>query len=320
VETNYPGIEESIRRIIDGKTYGNPMRVLSYTTESLRKIQVELEKDDIFVGHVTIGKILDAMDYSKQVNQKMLQVGEPNPNRNAQFEYINETAAAFLKAGTPVISVDTKKKEKIGNFKNDGSEYRPRKQARKVLDHDFPIEELGKIAPYGVYNVNNNIGFVNVGTNHDTSEFAVESISRWWEVLGRHTFPNAKTLYITCDSGGSNGNRVRMWKYQLQQFSDRTGLEIAVSHFPPGTSKWNKVEHRLFCYISKNWQGQPLIDVQTAVDLIGSTRTTTGLKVICVRDDTEYKLAKKVSDEDFAKINIEKIAPFESWNYRLLHR
>ena len=320
VETNYPGIEDSIRRIIDGKTYGDPMRVLSYTTESLRKIQVELEKDNIFVGHVTIGKILDAMDYSKQVNQKMLQVGEPNPNRNTQFEYINETAAAFLKAGTPVISVDTKKKEKIGNFKNDGSEYRPRKQARKVLDHDFPIEELGKIAPYGVYNVNNNIGFVNVGTNHDTSEFAVESISRWWEVLGKHSFPNAKTLYITCDCGGSNGNRVKMWKYQLQQFADRTGLEIAVSHFPPGTSKWNKVEHRLFCYISKNWQGQPLIDVQTAVDLIGSTQTTTGLKVICVRDDTEYKLAKKVSDEDFAKINVVKIAPFESWNYRILHR
>jgi hypothetical protein len=318
VESNHPDVANKIRKIIDGKTYGDPARVLSYTTESLRKIQAELEKDGIFVGHVTVGKILDNMGYSKQVNRKMLQIGEPHADRNAQFEYINETASVFLKAGDPVISVDTKKKEKIGNFKNDGNEYRPKKQARKVLDHDFPIAELGKIAPYGIYTVNDNTGFVNVGTSHDTSEFAVESVSRWWDTLGKHTFPNAKRLYITCDCGGSNGNRVRMWKYQLQQFADRTRLEISVSHFPRGTSKWNKVEHRLFCYITKNWQGQPLIDVQTAVDLIGATRTTAGLKVICVRDDTEYELAKKVSDEDFAAINLVKTAPFESWNYTVL--
>ena len=318
VESNYPDVEEKIGKIIDGKTYGDPMRVLSYTTESLRKIQTELEKDSIYVGHVTIGKILDAMGYSKQANQKMLQIGEPHPDRNTQFEYINETAAAFLKAGKPVISVDTKKKEKIGNFKNGGTEYRPKKQPRNVLDHDFPIKELGKIAPYGVYNLNNNIGFVNVGTNHDTGEFAVESISRWWETLGKHTFPEAKTLYITCDNGGSNGSRVRMWKYQLQQFANHARLEIQVSHFPTGTSKWNKIEHRLFCYITKHWQGKPLVDVQTAIDLIGSTRTAKGLKVICVRDDTEYELAKKVSEKDFASINLMKIAPFDSWNYRIL--
>jgi hypothetical protein len=317
-EVYYPNIEVKIRKIIDGKTYGDPMRVLSYTTESLRKIQAELEKEDISVGYVTIGKILDAIGYSKQANQKLLQVGEPHPDRNAQFEHINKTASNFLKTGEPVISVDTKKKEKIGNFKNNGSEYRPEKQPRKVLDHDFPLKELGKIAPYGIYTVNNNVGFVNVGTSHDTSEFAVESISRWWEAVGKHTFPNAKKLYITCDCGGSNGNRVRMWKYQLQQFADRTHLEIVVSHFPRGTSKWNKVEHRLFCYITKNWQGQPLVDVQTAIDLIGATRTTTGLKVICVRDDTEYELAKKVSDEDFADINLVTISPFVSWNYRIL--
>jgi hypothetical protein len=248
----------------------------------------------------------------------MLQKGEANPDRNAQFEYINKTANEFLEAGEPVISVDTKKKENIGNFKNNGREYQPKGEPRKVLDHDFPIEKLGKIAPYGVYNVNNNIGFVNVGTSHDTSEFAVESISRWWETVGKHTFSNAKKLYITCDCGGSNGNRVRMWKYQLQQFADRTHLEVQVSHFPPGTSKWNKVEHRLFCYISKNWQGKPLVDIQTAIDLIGSTRTTKGLKVICVRDDTEYKLAKKVSDDDFKAINIKKLTLFESWNYLIL--
>jgi len=318
VESGYPNIEGNIREIIDGKTYGDPMRVLSYTTESLRKIQKELEKDRIFVGYVTIGKILNAMGYSRQANQKMLQLGEPHPDRNAQFEYINATAAGFLKAKEPVISVDTKKKEKIGNFKNNGNEYRPLKCPRKVLDHDFPITELGKIAPYGVYTVNNNTGFVNVGTSHDTSEFAAESISRWWEAVGKRTFPRAKSLYITCDCGGSNGNRARMWKYQLQQFADRARLKITVSHFPQGTSKWNKVEHRLFCYITKNWQGQPLVDVQTAIDLIGATRTATGLKVICVRDDTEYELAQKVSDEDFSTIKLVKIAPFESWNYCVL--
>lgn len=318
VEEEYPDIEERIRKIVDGKTYGDPMRVLSYTTESLRNIQSELEIQGIKIGHVTIGKILDSMDYSKQANQKMLQKGDAHPDRNEQFEYINKTANDYIEIGEPVISVDTKKKENIGNFKNAGREYRPTGQPRKVLDHGFPIKELGKIAPYGIYTVNNNVGFVNVGTSRDTSEFAIESISQWWEAVGKGTFPCAKTLYITCDCGGSNGNRTRMWKYQLQQFANRIGLEIHVSHFPPGTSKWNKVEHRLFCYISKNWQGKPLIDVQTAIDLIGSTRTTTGLKVICVRDDTEYELAKKVSDKDYATINIVKIAPFESWNYRIL--
>ena len=225
-----------------------------------------------------------------------------------------------IKAGDPVISVDTKKRENVGNFKNDGQEYRQAKNPRKVLDHDFPLKELGKISPYGVYNLNHNTGFVNLGTSHDTSEFAVESISRWWETVGKHTFPNSKRIYINCDSGGSNGCTRRMWKYQLQQFADRTGLEIEVSHFPTGTSKWNKVEHRLFCYISKNWQGKPLVDVQAAVDLIGSTRTTTGLEVICVRDDTDYQLAKKVSDDEFNSIAIVKIPPFESWNYRILNK
>ena len=318
VEDKYPDIINKIRVIIDDETYGDPTKVISYTTESQRKIAKELSAQGITVNYRTVGKIIESMGYSKQANKKMLQVGEPHPDRNAQFEYINKTAAGYIKAGIPVISVDTKKKENIGNFKNNGAEYRREKDPRKVLDHDFPIKELGKIAPYGVYNVNKNIGFVNVGTSHDTSEFAVESISRWWETVGKHTYPETKTLYITCDCGGSNGNRVRMWKYQLKQFADRTGLEIHVSHFPPGTSKWNKVEHRLFCYISKNWQGKPLVDVQTAIDLIGATKTETGLDVICVRDNTEYELAKKVSDEEFATINIQKIPPFESWNYHIL--
>jgi hypothetical protein len=319
-EENYPGIEDEIRKLIDGSTYGNPERVLSYTTKSLRKIETELKAKGIYVSHETINRILNAMGYSKQANKKMMQLGEAHPDRNAQFEHINNTAAEYIEAGDPVISVDTKKKENIGNFKNNGKEYRHKKDPRPVLDHDFPIEELGKISPYGVYNLNNNTGFVNVGVSHDTSEFAVESISRWWESVGKHTYYGRNRIYINCDCGGSNDCRWRMWKYQLQQFADRTGLNIEVSHFPPGTSKWNKIEHRLFCYISKNWQGKPLVDVQTAVDLIGSTRTTTGLEVICVRDDTEYKLARKVSDAEFETISIDKIAPFESWNYKILPR
>jgi hypothetical protein len=315
IENTYPNIEDEIRRLVDGSTYGEGERVLSYTTMSLRKIEIELDSKGIKVGRTAIAKILTSMDYSRQQNQKMQQVGEPHPDRNAQFEHINKTAAEYLKRGIPVISVDTKKKENIGNFKNAGTEYRNKNDPRKVLDHDFPIEELGKIAPYGVYNLNNNSGFVNVGTSHDTSEFAVESISRWWHTVGKHTFPETDKIYVTCDSGGSNGYRVRMWKYQLQQFANRTGLEIEVSHFPRGTSKWNKVEHRLFCYISKNWQGKPLVDVQAAVDLIGATKTTTGLVVVCVRDDTEYQLARKVSDEEFETIKINKIKPFEAWNY-----
>lgn len=318
VTEKYPDIEVKIRKLVDGSTYGNPERVLSYTTESLRKIEVELNSQGVKISYKTVSKILNSIGYSKQTNQKMLQVGEPHPDRNMQFEHINDTASAYLKAGEPVISVDTKKKENIGNFKNNGQEYHPKKDPRKVLDHDFPIEELGKISPYGVYNLNNNTGFVNLGTSHDTSEFAVESISRWWDTVGKHTFPNSKRIYITCDSGGSNGCRVKMWKYQLQEFANHTGLEIEISHFPRGTSKWNKVEHRLFCYITQNWKGKPLVDIQTAVDLIGSTKTTTGLEVICVRDDNEYRLAKKVSDEDFESIAINKIKPFELWNYRII--
>ena len=317
-EEYYPDIKDNIRTLVDGFTYGDPERLLSYTTLSLRKIAEKLGQQGINVSYVTVGEILESMGYSKQANQKMLQIGEPHPDRNAQFEHINTTATEYIEAGNPVISVDTKKRESIGNFKNDGQEYRRKNDPRKVFDHDFPIEELGKISPYGVYNINNNIGFVNVGTSHDTSEFAVESISRWWETVGKHTFPDNRKLYINCDCGGSNGYRRRMWKYQLQQFANRTGLEVEVSHFPPGTSKWNKVEHRLFCYISKNWRGKPLVDVKTAVDLIGSTKTNTGLKVICVRNDTEYTLAKKVSNDEFNSILIDKIPPFESWNYKIL--
>ena len=274
-----------------------------------------LDKYTIKVSYRTVGDLLEQLGYSKQANQKMLQVGTPNPNRNEQFEYINNKVKEFIEAGDPVISVDTKKKENIGNFKNNGQEYRKKGDPRRVLDHDFPIPELGKVSPYGIYVINSNTGFVNLGTSHDTAEFAVESISRWWETIGKNTFPNSKRLMITCDCGGSNGCRLHLWKYQLAQFAKRTGLSIHVSHFPPGTSKWNKVEHKLFCYITKSWEGQPLVDVQTAVNLIGSTTTSTGLNVICKADYNDYPLAKKVSDEEYRSIQIDRINPFGDWNY-----
>ena len=316
VEDKYPNILECIQKIVDGNTYGDPERVLSWTTLSLHDIQDLLgTKYEIKVSYRTVSTLLEKLGYSKQSNQKMMQIGEPNPNRNKQFEYINSKVKEFIDAGDPVISVDTKKKENIGNFKNNGQEYRKKKDPRKVLDHDFPIPELGKISPYGIYVINSNTGFVNLGTSHDTAEFAVESISRWWETVGKNTFPNKKRLMITCDCGGSNGYRLHLWKYQLSQLAERTGLSIHVSHFPPGTSKWNKVEHRLFCYITKNWQGQPLVDVQTAVNLIGSTTTAKGLKVICKADYNEYPLSKKVSDEEYNSISISRLDPFGQWNY-----
>ena len=315
-EDIYPNILESIQNIVDGNTYGNPERVLSWTTLSLHDIQDLLHtKYKIKVSYRTVSTLLEKLGYSKQSNRKMMQIGEPSPNRNEQFEYINNKVKEFIDAGDPVISVDTKKKENVGNFKNNGQEYRKKKDPRKVLDHDFPIPELGKISPYGIYVINSNTGFVNLGTSHDTAEFAVESISRWWETIGKNTFPNQKRLMITCDCGGSNGYRLHLWKYQLSQLAERTGLSIHVSHFPPGTSKWNKVEHRLFCYITKNWQGQPLVDIQTAVNLIGSTTTAKGLKVICKADYNEYPLSKKVSDEDYNSISISRIDPFGEWNY-----
>lgn len=316
MESAMPELDEHILKIVDGSTYGDPEKVLSYTTMSLRGIQSKLaEEYDEKVSFRSIGTKLEELGYSKQANQKMLQVGEPHPDRNQQFEFINSKASRFLKQGLPVISVDTKKKENIGNFKNNGQEYRKIKDPRKVWDHDFPIPELGKVAPYGVYVLNDNTGFVNLGTDHDTAEFAAESILRWWTAVGKNTFPNADKIYINCDNGGSNGSRIRLWKYELQQIANITGLEIYVSHFPPGTSKWNKIEHRLFCYISKNWQGKPLIDIQTVVELISTTTTKKGLKVVCQVDENKYELKRKVSDQEYEKINLHPGRTLGNWNY-----
>ena len=309
----YEKIEEIITQ--NGDTYGNPEKPLRWTTWSLRKIAGELVTFGIKVSQNIVSRALDALGYSKQQNQKMYQVGEQHPDRDAQFCFINETSAEFLSKGEPVISIDTKKKENVGNFKNNGSEYRPANNPRKVLDHDFPLPELGKVAPYGVYVLNDNTGFVNLGISHDTPEFAGESVAQWWRCVGKNTFPDAKRLYITCDSGGSNDCRIWLWKHYVQQLANETQMEIHVSHFPTGTSKWNKVEHRLFCYISKNWQGQPLIDIETIVNLIGSTTTEKGLSVICRVDENHYERGKKITEEQKNNLNIEFVGPNEKWNY-----
>lgn len=311
-----PDLLNDIEAVVENNTYGDPQKVISWTCLSLRDISSILkERFGIVVGKDIVSRALDELGYSKQVNQKMIQVGSQHVDRDAQFQYINTKAQEFIDAGNPVISTDTKKKELVGNFKNSGAEYRSVKGARKVLDHDFPLPDLGKVAPYGVYLVNDNAGFVNLGTDHDTSAFAVESIRRWWNIVGKPTYPNAKSLYINCDGGGSNGWRTRLWKYELALFAQETNLEIHVSHYPPGTSKWNKVEHRLFCYITKNWAGKPLVDINTIVNLISSTTTEKGLEVKCVVDTNTYQTGLKADDEMMSKIDIETIGPNESWNY-----
>lgn len=314
--TVYPGLEDAIQKIIDGKTYGGPEKIIHWTTFCLMDIKDILRDEyNINASHTVVAGTLEKLGYSKQLNQKMLQVGKPHPDRNEQFEYINSTSKEYITSGIPVISIDCKKKENIGNFKNPGQEYRPAGVPRKVLDHDFLSKELGSVAPYGIYDVDKNCGFINLGTSHDTAEFAVNSIMQWWLHIGKETYPEAKRLYITCDGGGSNGSRIHLWKTQLAEFAQRTSLEVHVSHFPPGTSKWNKIEHKLFCYISKNWQGQPLIDIPTVINLIGSTTTKNGLTVKCILDEREYQTGIKVSEEYFKNVDIETIEPMPAWNY-----
>jgi transposase len=310
-----PRLAEEIESIVTESTYGNPENPLRYTTKSTTKIAKILEEErEIKVSHDVVGSVLAELDYSLQLNQKMLQVNEPHPNRNEQFEFINAKANSFLSEGEPVISIYAKKKENIGNFKNNGASYQKKGEPIKVLDHDFPIKELGKVTPYGIYDIGINEGFVNLGISKDTAEFAVESISRWWLTVGKNTYPHASKIHINCDGGGSNGSSNRLFKLQLQEFSNQSGLYVHVTHFPPGTSKWNKVEHRLFCYISSHWRGQPLIDIKTVIDLIGSTITTTGLNVTCIKDETTYEIGKKVSDDDFSKILIKRDDSYPAWN------
>ena len=315
IEKTQPEVTEALEQLLENNSYGDPERVLFWTTLSLRGMQKVLESKGFKLSHVTISRLLDEMGYSKQLNQKLLQVGESHPNRDDQFRFIEAKVKEFLDRGDPVISVDCKKKELLGNFKNNGAEYRRKHDPRLVKDHDYIDKLLGKVAPYGIYVLNNNTGYVNLTTCSDASEFAVESVRAWWNHIGSPTFPNAKRLLITCDGGGSNGCRVRLWKEQLAVLSAELGLEITVCHFPPGTSKWNKVEHRLFCYISRNWAGKPLTDIETVVKLISSTTTKTGLKVECREDKKVYNKGIKVSDKQMKNINLTPLGEFGKWNY-----
>ena len=315
IKEKCPEIPKIIEQVVSDSTFGNPENPLAYTTKSTRKIKQILNEKGYEIGHNVVGDILEELGYSLQLNQKMLQIGEEHPDRDTQFEFINDKAKRFLASGHPVISVDSKKKENIGNFINNGRAYRKSKDPLKVLDHDFPIKELGKVTPFGVYDISRNEGFVNLGISKDTPEFAVESISRWWLTIGKNTYRDASKIYINCDAGGSNGYRNRLFKLQLQEFADQSNLEVHISHYPPGTSKWNKIEHKMFCYISSHWKGQPLISIETVILLIGSTTTTKGLKIICVKDDSVYEIGIKVSDEDFEAIHIKKEKTCPDWNY-----
>ena len=311
----HPDLLKTIEEIVRNNTYGDPEQVLFWTNLSLRDISEELSRRGIEAGKDVVSRSLDELGYSKQTNQKHMQVGNAHPSRDEIFQFINQKAEEFIQAHEPVISTDTKKKELIGNFKNNGQEYREEKDPRKVLDHDFAIPELGKVAPYGVYVLNDNTGFINLGADHDTGEFAVESIRRWIMHVGTKNFPETKRILIICDSGGSNGWRPRLWKYELALLAEETGLELHVCHMPPGASKWNKTEHRLFCYISKNWAGKPLLDIKTVVNYITNTKTKAVLVVDCEVDQNKYEKAIKITDEQIETVDIERVGPYGDYAY-----
>lgn len=312
-----PEIEKELELLIEPYTRGDPESPLKWTSKSTRKLAEALEEKGFKVSHVTVAEILASMGYSLQANKKALEGSSNHPDRNAQFEYINEKAKAFQNDKQPVISVDTKKKELVGNFKNNGKEYRPKGNPEEVFVHDFEIKELGKANPYGIYDISENVGWVNVGIDNDTSQFAVESIRRWFMTMGKEVYPEAKNLFITADGGGSNGYRVRLWKIELQKLADETGITITVAHFPPGTSKWNKIEHRLFSYITQNWRGKPLVSIEVIVNLIASTTTKNGLRVECSVDKGKYPKGLKITDEEMGSLNIIRSDFHGEWNYTI---
>lgn len=307
-------LKPDLDKLVEPTTRGDPESPLHWTTQSTRKLAEALKSMGHKISHFTVAALLHSMGYSLQVNKKTKE-GASHPDRNAQFGYINDSVKKQLAAGKPVISVDSKKKELVGDFKNPGREWRPKGQPRRVRIHDFPIKGLGKVTPYGIYELKRNEGWVSVGIDHDTAEFAVESITRWWQRKGCKAYPNARELTITADCGGSNGYRNKLWKYGLQRFANETGLIIRVHHFPPGTSKWNKIEHQLFSFITQNWRGRPLLTHAMIVNMIASTRTSTGLKVDCILDTGKYPTGRKVSDEEFEKINIKYDKFHGEWNY-----
>lgn len=312
-----PQLLEAIERIVDPATRGDPMAVLKWTSKSLSHIVSELSQQGYAIGATTVRKLLqDELDYSLQALQKTRE-GISHPDRDAQFHYINRQCQAFQQRHQPVISVDSKKKELVGDFKNGGREWHRKRTPEQVRTHDFEDKEKGKVTPHGVYDIGKNQGWVSVGIDHDTAEFAVDSIRHWWKRMGQPAYPQAKELLITADSGGSNSYRARLWKCQLQKLADETGLSIAVCHFPPGTSKWNKIEHRMFCHITANWRGRPLETREVIVNLIANTQTSKGLTIQADLNVNSYQKGIKISDEEMARLNI---TPLRfPWRMELFH-
>jgi len=312
-------LQRDLEALIEPLSRGDPESPLRWTCKSVRNLADELKRQGHAVSHQTVSELLHELGYSLQANRKVLE-GSSHPDRNAQFEYLNEAVQLQLSLGEPVISVDTKKKELVGPFKNGGKELRPRGEPERVRVHDFLIPELGRVSPYGVYDLGKNEAWVSVGTDHDTAAFAVASIRHWWETMGKPLYPQATRLLITADSGGSNGYQVRLWKRELQKLADETGLEMAVRHFPPGTSKWNKIEHRLFSAISQNWRGKPLMSHEVVVNLIAATTTRTGLKVRSGLDENTYPRGVIVRDAEMEALHLVRDAFHGEWNYSLLPR
>ena len=310
----YPGLLDDINEIISAHSMGDPCRLLMWSSKSVRKVSKSLREKGYQISHETVRKTMMSMGYSLQANKKTKEGGD-HPDRDAQFEHINTLSKEFLQSGNPVISVDCKKKELIGEYKNNGQEWTPVNTPTEVNVYDFIDRTNGKASPYGVYDIGQNSGWVAVGISSDTASFAVSTIRSWWEEEGKNLYPNSKRLYINADGGGSNGSRNRLWKEELQQFSDDSNLDIYVSHYPPGTSKWNKIEHRLFAYISKNWRAKPLTTLAVIISLIGATTTTKGLAVKAVLDEKTYPTGVKVSDEQINKWNIKRDDFHGEWNY-----
>ena len=310
-------LKRDLESLVEPVTRGDPESPLRWTCKSVRQLAAELQRMKHHTSHRMVAELLHEMDYSLQANRKTLE-GSTHPDRDAQFHHISDKSREFQAGRQPVISVHTKKKELVGDFKNNGRELRPKGDPEKVRVHDFVIPALGRAAPYGVYDVTQNAGWVSVGVDHDTAAFAAQSIRRWWESMGAKAYPDAKKLLITADSGGSNGARVRLWKVELQKLADETGLEISVCHLPPGTSKWNKIEHRLFSFISQNWRGKPLVSHQVIVNLIAATTTKTGLRVRAEIDPGKYPKGVKISDKQVAAIRLERDQFHGEWNYTIL--
>ena len=316
-EEEQPELVDALEELVESTTRGDPMSPLRWTCKSTRTLARELEYEGLKVSRTKVSELLRSHGYSLQSNRKTVE-GKQHPDRDAQFQHISRRVLALQRAGQPAISVDTKKKEPLGNMKNPGKTYRPKGKPTKVNTHDFPDRELGKAVPYGVYDITNNEAGVSIGISHDTAEFAVAAIHRWWTRMGKKRYPSAKRLLITADSGGSNSPRTRLWRWELQRLANKTGLIIEVCHYPPGTSKWNKIEHRLFCHITRNWRGIPLEDLTIVVSLIGSTRTEEGLEVHAWTDRRTYKKSRKITDAQLSEIRIRRNKFHGDWNYEIL--